>query len=410
MRKLIFWAPLLPLLLLALPARQAALAQSLEADSAAAGELFDGEGRYTGTAAQAGESQEGKAKLLAALKTRVSFKDRNPGEARELERILSRVLDSPTGRQLAVEFLQEGARAEIAFDIIPDTKVLELNGKKTFWTSGGHTHTASVPPQVHLNEAYRQARQEDAPATLAHELFGHTLERKRAERYGVQDTYLFNQNEEANAGLVGWTVGAELGNKMDNGWAWIYMANPEDYHRRLKSAMAYYAGTLSTEEMKDPLPVYQERQANAEALLLRLPVKKEQNETWQRIIDHLVAVHKMAEDAFKSLRDGIKAVIESIPGDERRLQDIRDYLKKLIGKVTGAGGPAWAEQLRRESENDYFKERARVMDERADALGKLMLGKTPEGEQTPPPAGQFTWAQLKDMWKAEQASSCGWKP
>lgn len=409
MRKFKLLALLLPLLL-ALPARQAAVAQDLEADSAAAGELFDGQGRYTGTAAEAGASEEGKTKLLAALETRVAFKGRSPGEAQELKGILSRVLDSPTGRQLAVEFLQEGARAEISFDIIPDTRIFEIDGRKTFWTSGGHTHTDRNPPQVHLNEAYRQAKQDDAPATLAHELFGHTLERKRAERYGVQNTYLFNQNEEANAGLVGWTVGAELGNKIDNGWAWIYMANPEDYHRRLKSTLAYYAGTLSTEEMKDPLPVYQERLANTEALLLRLPVKKEQNEAWQRIISHLVAVHKMVEEAFRSLRDGIKAVIDSIPGDERRLQDIRDYLKKLIDKVSGAGGPAWAEQLRRDSENEYFRERARVMDERADALGKLMLGKTPEGEQPPPPAGQYTWPQLKDMWKAEQASSCGWKP
>ena len=395
--------------LLALPAGPAAA--GLEADSITAGALFDGEGRYTGTAAAAGDSAEGKARLLAALKTRLTINDRGvPAEGERLNAILSRVLDSPTGRQLAVEFLQEGARAEIAFDIIPDTQVLEINGKKTFWTSGGHAHTTMKPPQVHLNEAYLQAKQEDAPVTLAHELFGHTLERKRAERYGVEDSYIFHQNEEANAGLVGWTVGAELGNKIDNGWAWIYMANPEDYHSRLKTNMAYYAGTLSTEEMKDPLPVYQERLAGTDALLLRLPVKKEQNETWLKIIDHLVKLHKMIEDAFKSLVEEIKGVIASIPGSEARLAEIKTYLGQLIAKCAGASGQAWVDAMKRESENEYFRERERVMDERARALGTMMLGKTWDSEQPPPRAGQVTWPQLKQLWKEEQDSSCGWKP
>lgn len=409
MKNLRFYLLALAALLLLAPGR-AALAQ-LEADSIAAGALFDGEGKYTGTASEAGNSAEGKARLLAALKTRVTINDRgNPAEGERLNTILSRVLDSPTGRQLAVEFLQEGARAEISFDIIPNTQVFELNGKKTFWTSGGHAHTTSNPPQVHLNEAYMQAKPEDAPVTMAHELFGHTLERKRAERYGVQDSYIFNQNEEANAGLVGWTVGAELGYKIDNGWAWIYMANPEDYHKRLKTNLAYYAGTLSTEEMKDPLPVYQERLAGTEALILRLPVKKEQNEAWQKIIAHLVELHKMAVEAFQTLKENIKAVLDTIPGDVARLGDIRDYLKRLIAKIAAPGGQAWVDTLKSESENEYFKERERVMSERAEALGAMMLGKTWESEQPPGRPGQTTWAQLKEMWKAEQASSCGWRP
>lgn len=395
--------------LLALPAGPAAA--GLEADSVTAGELFDGEGRYTGSAAAAGDSAEGKSRLLAALKTRLVINDRGvPAEGERLNAILSRVLDSSTGRQLAVEFLQEGARAEIAFDIVPDTQVLEINGKKTFWTSGGHAHTTMKPPQVHLNEAYMQARQEEAPVTMAHELFGHTLERKRAERYGVEDSYIFHQNEEANAGLVGWTVGAELGNKIDNGWAWIYMANPEDYHKRLKTNLAYYAGTLSTEEMKDPLPVYQERLAGTDALLLRLPVKKEQNETWLRIIDHLVKLHKMIEETFKSLVEEIKGVIASIPGSAARLMEIKTYLGQLIEKCAGNSGQAWVSAMKRESENEYFRERERVMDERAKALGTMMLGKTWESEQPPPRAGQVTWPQLKQLWKDEQASGCGWKP
>lgn len=394
-----------------LPAWPAYLAQDLEEESAEARVLFDGEGRYAGTAAEAGSSAEGKARLLAALKTRVQIKDRgNPAEGERLNAILSRILDAPTGRQLAVEFLAENARAEISFETIPDTKVFELNGKKTFWTSGGHAHTGANPPQVHLNEAYMQARQEEAPITMAHELFGHTLERKRAERYGVQDTYIFHQNEEANAGLVGWTIGAELGQKIDNAWAWIYMANAEDYHKRLKTNMAYYAGTLSTEEMKDPLPAYQARLADTDKTLLRLPLRREKNELWLKVIDHMIKAHRMAEAAFKTLLEETRAVLDSIAGNENRLKDIRAYLTALIEKCGSKDGPAWLAGLREKADSEYFKERARVMDERAEALGKMMLGKTWEGEQPPARPGQVTWPELEKIWKAEQASACGWKP
>lgn len=404
--------PLLLLALLALPAgRGTASAQSMELDSADAAALFDGAGRYTGTAAAAGASAEGKAQLLAALKTKVTLDDRgNPAEGAALNSMLSRVLDSPTGRELAVKFLQEDARAVISFDIIPNTQVFEIKGKKTFWTSGGHAHTGENPPQVHLNSAYLEAKQEEAPGTLAHELFGHVLERKRSERYGVTDVYLYNQNEEANAGLIGWTVSAELGNKMDDNWAWIYMANPADYHARLKTNLAYYSGTLSAEEMKDPLPAYRDRLEQADALLLRLPVRKANDELWLRIIDHLVEIHKMIMDTFRSLKEELQAAIKSVPGNEERLNNIKKYLNELISKCAAEAGEPWLAGLERESENAYFKEMEKVLEERKKVLAGLMLGKTREGEQAPPIAGQVAWPQLKGMWAKDQDSGCGWKP
>jgi len=403
----------LPLLaLLALPAAlMTASAGSLETDSADAASLFDGSGAYTGTAAQAGSSAEGKAKLLAALKTKVSLNDRGtPAEGEALNSILSRVLDSPTGRDLAVKFLQEDAKATISFDIIPDTQILEIKGKKTFWTSGGHAHTDTTPPQVHLNSAYLQARQNEAPETMAHELFGHVLERKRSERYNVTDVYLYNQNEEANAGLIGWTVSAELGNKIENGWAWIYMANPADYHAKLKSNLAYYAGTLSAEEMKDPLPAYQERLKQADALLLRIPVRKKNDELWLKIIDHLAAAHKMLLDGFKSLTEEIQAAIKSVPGNEARLNEIKTYLKQLIAGCGEEKGKPWLDSLNKKSESEYFKEMEKVLEERQKVLAGLMLGKTRDTEQPPPISGQVTWPQLRDMWQKDQDSNCGWKP
>lgn len=407
MRNLRFWAPLLALLL-ALPAGRALTAGELETESSGSAELFDGTGRYAGTAAQAGASAEGKAQLLAALKSKVAVNG-TPEQTAALNSLLARVLDSPTGRELAVQFVREDARASLSFEDIPGTQVSEINGRRTFSASGGHAHTTYNPPTVHLNSAYQQARQEDAPGTLAHELFGHVMERKRSERYGVQDSYIYHQNEEANAGLIGWTVHAELGNKLDNGWAWIYMANPADYHRRLKTNMAYYAGTLSTEEMQDPLSAYQARLRSAEGLLLRLPVKKEQNENWLKIIDHLVEAHRRAAEAFRTLKEKINAAIAGVASDEIRLKDIQTYLKQLIARCTGNTGAAWQRQLERDSENAYFAEQRRVMEEREKVLAGLMLGRTYDNEQPPERPGQVTWPQLEEMWKQDQDSSCGWR-
>jgi hypothetical protein len=400
------------LALLAQPAWQsAAFAQDLETETARAGVLFDGAGAYAGTAAAAGASAEGKAQLLAALKTRVTIDDRGvPAEGAALNSMLSRILDTPTGRELAVKFLQENATATVSFDTIPDTKVFYLNGKKTFWASGGNAHARNNPPLVHMNSAFMEAKQEEAPGIMAHELFGHVLEGKRADRYGVADVYNYNQNEEANASLAGWTVSAELGNKIVDNYAWVYMENPEKYHKQLKSNMASYNRMLSAEEMKDPLPVYQARLVEADKLLLRLPLRKDNYTGWLKVVNHLVALHKMIEDSFKSIKEDIQASLDSIPGAEVRINNIKNYLKELIAHCAGQYGEGWMARLEESSGNAYFAEQEKVLEERRKVLAGLMLGKTQEGERPPPVAGQVTWPQLEELWKQEQNSACGWRP
>lgn len=198
-------------------------AQGVEEAAAVSSTMFDGAGHYAPLVRVTGVSAQEKAVLLAELKTKVAIDDRGvPAEGAALNAMLARLMDSPTGRELAAKFIKEDARAVISFEVIPNTKILDVDGRKDFWTSGGYTATREDPPGVRLNQAYLEAKGEDAPGTLAHELFGHALERKRAERFGVAASYLYNQNEEANAGLIGWTVHAELGSGIDDGWAWIY--------------------------------------------------------------------------------------------------------------------------------------------------------------------------------------------
>jgi hypothetical protein len=397
------------LALAALPALNiVSAAEDLDASAQEASAQFDGASAYAAAGKAAAPAD--KARLLAELKKRVNINARGtPAEGAALNAILARMMDSPTARALAEKFIQEDAKAVISFEEIPGTTVFEINGKKDFWTSGGHAHTSKVPPEVHLNKAYMQAKTENAPETMAHELFGHTLESKRAERFGVTDAVNYHQNDEANAGLIGWTVGAELGNKITNGWAWIYAANPADYHKRLKSNLAYYAGTLSTEEMRDPRAAYAKRLAETEKLLLRIPIRKEQNEKWLKIIGHLTEKHNMPADSFATLKENIAASLKMIPENEADLREIQAYLQRLIARCDGANGAAWTGNLQTQAQSPYFAEQEAIMAERKKVLEGFMLGKTEESEKPPSRPGQVTWDQLSDMWKADQTSDCGGK-
>lgn len=386
-------------------------AQGTEEAAAGSSVMFDGAGHYAPLGGSTGVSEQEKAALLAELKTKVTIDDRGvPAEGAALDAMLARLMDSPTGRELAGKFIKEDARAVISFEMIPNTRILDIDGRKEFWTSGGHTATRKVPPEVRLNQAYLEAQEEDAPGTLAHELFGHALERKRAERFGVAASYLYNQNEEANAGLIGWTVRAELGNRIDAGWAWIYMDNPENYHQQLKTNLPYYAGTLSTEEMADPLSAYQTRLAAVNKLLENIPVRVKRNEDWMNIIYHLVDSHNMDGSSFQTLKDDINGSLASLPGREKGLRNIKTYLLSLIKAISTKDGDNVLTDLPNASKNPYFVEMREIMEARRQVLAGLMLGKTEKSEQRVGRPGQFTWDRLEEFWARDKAGSCGWAP
>ncbi len=397
---------LLTLVFLVSSAAAAARAENLDASAQDGSAFFDGADRYAAASAQAPSPQD-KAVLLAELKTRVTINDRgSPREGAALNAMLARLMDSPTARAKAAQFIKEDARAVISFEEIPNTVISEVNGRKDFATSGGHSHTKENPPEVHLNSAYLEARTESVHKTLAHELFGHTLEEARAARSGVADVNDYSQEDEANAGLVGWTVSAELGNKITDGWAWIYMADPQDYHKRLKSNLAYYAGTLSAEEMKAPQAVYEKRLADVEKILLRLPARKQKNETWLARIAHLIDRHGAAPAPFLTLKEEISATLAGLPGDEADLREIKEYLQSLIEKCGGESGAAWTGNLAAKSDNAYFRERAREMEERRTVLAGLMQGQTQQSQMPPERPGQITWDRLAGLWEQDTASGC----
>ncbi|OIO03597.1 MAG: hypothetical protein COX65_06955 [Elusimicrobia bacterium CG_4_10_14_0_2_um_filter_56_8] len=387
-------------------------AQYLEESAQEGSVFFDGGGRYA-RAASENPAPEDRAALLAELKKHITIDDHgNPAERAELNSMLAKLMESKTARELSVEFIREDAKIDLSFEEIPSTIIYTIDGKKTFGTSGGHTHTTENPPSVHMNKAYMEARKRGAPETLAHEMLGHALERKKAEKAGVEDMYLYDENEEANAGLIGWTVGAELGNKQDGGWGPIYVSNPADYHRRLKTNLPYYAGTLSTEEMEDPLSAYTKRLAEVEKLLLNIPIRQERYMILMKVSYHLPEPpHNLEDSAFLTVREGITASRNALPGTEHNLNNIKTYLNSLIKDYSGERSAAKKKDLADKSKSDYFKKKQETMDERRRQLTGLMLSNPGTNDDPPKRPGQFSWAQLQKMTDTHKMSAtCRWQP
>lgn len=188
------------------------------------------------------------------------------------------------------------------------------------------------------------------------------------------------------------------------------MDNPENYHKQLKTNLPYYAGTLSTEEMADPLSAYQKRLAEVNKLLENIPLRVKRNEDWMKIIYHLVESHKMDGPSFQTLKDNINGSLASLPGREKELWDIKKYLLSLIKVLSAEGGDNILADLPDDSQNPYFVEMKDILEARRQVLAGLMLGKTEKSSQRIGRPGQFTWEQLTEFWEKDKASGCGWAP
>jgi hypothetical protein len=352
-----------------------------------------------------------KERLLDELGKNVAIDDRgNKAEGTKLRELLGKVLDTNEGRALAAQFINEKGKATLSFEEIPGTVIVDIGGRREFNASGGHAHVSMEVPEVHMNAAYMVADREGAETTLAHELFGHVLQTYRARRFAVTDAWNSWREEEANAGLTGWLVGAELGLRQDNAWQWIYMANPDDYHARLKTMFPYYSQTLSREEMSDPVAAYRKRLESVEKLIAEFPARRANQERWRRIISHLEEKHGAAPDSFTTIRKSIQGIIDTLPATLKNLEDIKATLSGRISFLSGLEGQRYAARMREQIDSPYFKEQEADMERKRQALAGYMAGTTQAAQTKPWPPGQVTWPELTAAWEAHKKEGCGWAP
>ena len=114
------------------------------------------------------------------------------------------MLESPTARQLAEEFIAEGQSVKVSFEAMADTSIVEINGKIPAWKPGTTSAVSGQSPVVSERglPSADLGSAANAPVTLAHELFGHALTTS-GRQAGRPNSYYAYRNNETNAGVVG---------------------------------------------------------------------------------------------------------------------------------------------------------------------------------------------------------------
>ncbi|MBI3298886.1 MAG: hypothetical protein HYZ75_12020 [Elusimicrobia bacterium] len=354
--------------------------------------------------------------LIDRLKPQLELIDHgNPNERAELDLAIARMLESPTAQALAERLIKTGKKVRVSFEPVANSKVIDVNGKKIIESSGGSTDSSGEMVHVRLNRDYlgtdADFRASYLPGTLGHELLGHGLGALEAKKAGVHDTYLSYRDNEAGAGLVGWLVDAERGVKLTNGHMWNYLADPEAYHRGLKTNLPYYAATFSVSELADPLPVLRDRRAAADAAKAQVPEQVAAQKSWLPIIDHFVKSHGLKAESFASIRQDIGNYVSvTAPARETTLGNISTYVQSYVDYYGTDAGKAVLKRMAADAARPFFGDAERELAERRRRLAELTRGK-PRGESFAPPApGQVSRAELSAMYNKDRRENPGHWP
>ena len=331
----------------------------------------------------------------------------DPAQKTALRDAVNMMLATPTGRQLAEEFVATGAQARVSFTAYPNTQVLEVNGKKTLYGIYGTTGTSQEVINVSLNQDFlktdRAFYQHHLAPVLAHELLGHGLEAVKAKKAGVWQTYnTYYRENETNARLVGWSVEAELGGKIHTADMFSYLRDPEAYHKSLQITLPYYSTVMSPAEGRDAAGTLAARLQRTKEELGKIPGYIASWESWLPIAEHFIAAHKLARDSFRSLLEQIDNMSKKyLPSRIEVLKGIVAHLESSLTRFQGQGGAAASRGLKTDFSKGFFAgEEARVKSNR-EHLEVLLKGRSYE-PFSPPPSGQVSLEKLREMYTQDK--------
>lgn len=363
-----------------------------------------------------------------------------PAEQAAIKAMMGKVLETESGRRFAWDFLSDAKPGEavIEFEDIPNSKVVDWNGKKIFTGSGGHAHTSENPLRIHLNRNFLAIDDgtRRGASTLAHEFLGHSRHALAARRAKVDSALHVWDQDEPNAGAVGWTTGLEMGLPATEGWMWSWLADPAGYPQALKTNQAYYAGTFSSDEMRrkrkdgtSAVPdILEARLQNAWTERKRQDENVVAWEKWDRAYDYFAAQPEFK--AHPERLEGVHRRIEGqltgyIPSRKAHLEDIITTLggsEALTGlrkgdKTAGRGGlisryssPAGQKKLEAAAvaaDSNLFKSIEAENTWMHGRLTALTAGRDQASEAPKPPAEWITWEQFVKMAKENEGKIPG---
>lgn len=351
--------------------------------------------------------------LAARLSMRLALQAQpNTEEAEALQDTVRRLLESPTARSLAQEFLAQDAPATVSFEPLGDLRLFEHDGRRALGGVIAKTSHSGGAVSVRLTRHFlRQGRHflaRQLPGILGHELLGHGLKGLQAAQAGIWSAYHDSRENETHALLVGWAIDLELGVWPINGNPRQLIADPEGYYRNLQLFHPYYAVTLNLEKMADPVPVLQARLTEVRGKLQAANAAGQELPLWREVIAHFILKHGVPRESFRLLLSALDYNLRTrLP---RRRQTLRQVAEELEGRIRWYASPpgAMAARLLAQAYRHPFfagiEERMRRLRDQVQTL----LASQPPGEGARPgPSGQVTWDRLKEMWRQDQEKCPG---
>jgi len=344
--------------------------------------------------------------LARELRARLRLDDHgDPAQAEGLDAAVRLLLESPSARELAAEFVKLSHPVTVSFE--PLDSVLVGEGRHRSLAGIGGLTSHSSGDRVSLNAAYLQTdpryQFSQLPGTLAHELLGHVFNEARAEAAGARSAMNLWEGDEELAAVTGWLVQAEVDGKLPtDAYLWTYLADPAAYHRTLHLVTPYYAESLSPADAARRGDAYAERLARAEKRIAFLEARLDPAADWAKVLDHFEQVHGVLKSRLIGLRlELVDSSSAAARGELARLRTIRDDLTRDLRRLKDPLFLSESAELARGLQDPFFADGERRI---ATLTGRLRalaakIPPSPAGLPVPTPIG---WDELARMYEQDR--------
>jgi hypothetical protein len=379
-------------------------ASALERNFLAAASLGDGSVPPAADGAAIPAVQDARP-LATRMLERVRLDDRGRAdEKKALEDAFTRLVETPTGRRYAEEFLAEGLTAHVHFEDFPDSQLFLVDGRKKFYAAQAYTDWRPEGyAEIRLNRHYvdgdPEYLRESLPSIIGHELLGHGLWYGRAAKQDLYLAFHYHELNETLARLVGWAIDHELDGRFEEAGAWSYLADPAHYLSNLKMRMAYYALTFGQKEMSDPLGTMRSRLAAAELELERSRANLAAQKTWLPVLEHFEKHSGLGARRFELLRTELADLVTHYEHEIVNSESVVREITGLISRLEAEPDRASERYLAQASANPFF-DRLSADTARLGAQVQTLAHSMPPAAPRPAvprPADQITWEQLIKM-------------
>ena len=350
--------------------------------------------------------------LLTRMLERVRLDDRGrPEERKALDDSFKRMLETPTGRRYAEEFLAEGLTAVVRFDDFPDSQLYLVDGRKRFYAAQAYTDWRQEGyAEIRLNRHYVDGdpdfMRESLPSIIGHELLGHGLWYGRAAKENLYLAFHYHELNETLARLVGWSIDHELDGRFEEAGAWNYLSDPAHYLSGLKMRLPYYAVTFGQSEMADPLATLRARLASAEAEVERARRNLAAQKTWLPVLDHFSRDHGIPERRFDMLRKELSDLEAHYQNEVLNAESIVREVSGLMERIAAEPDHASEQYLKQASAHPFFSRLSADTARLGKALEKMANAAPPAPPRpaAPRPADQISWEELAKMYQDDVAA------